>query len=248
MLLNKNASVDTADDFGHTPLHHALFYRNNRIVVALLLKQANLLRISEGGETPLDIITNLESVEFARTCLKVIAFNYSLKELLTNKLIQFPELWQFLNKCWNEIDYMKSDVIANELTVFDFFSKCAAQPGFDNPILQIYKPVVEKLLTGNYPVYLSYILNRISKSVMYTILEVYINEKYCNKPCAMEYFTGFFKMIKTGLLCEYLSNEDIFCLIVAFTDMTKSEYLLDFNEHEWYLTDLWDVYPDEHFC
>ncbi|KAF8774221.1 ankyrin-3-like [Argiope bruennichi] len=247
MLLNKNASVDTSDSFGLAPLHHALFYRNHRIVVTLLLKKANLLTMARDGQTPLDIITNLEWDEFARTCLKVIASNYSFKELLTNKLIKSPEFWQFLNKCWNEIDYMKSDVIANELTVFDFFSKCAAKPGFDDPILQIYKPVVEKLLTGNYPEYLSYIFNRMSKSTMYLVLEVYINEKYCNKPCRMEYFTEFSKIIKIGLLCEYLSNEDIFCLIVAFTETKKSEYLLDFHEHEWYLNDLWAVFPDKHF-
>ncbi|KAF8774220.1 Ankyrin-2 like protein [Argiope bruennichi] len=248
MLLNKNASLDTSASFGPSPLHHALFYRNQRIVVALLLKQANLFTMAEDCQNPLDIITNLESFEFACTCLKVIAFNYSYKELLTNKLIKFPELWQFLNKCWNEIDYMKSDIIANELTVFDFFSKCAAKPGFDDPILQIYKPVVEKLLTGNYPVYLSYILNRISKSTMYAVLEDYFKEKYCNKPFAMEYLAAFSKIIKIGLLCEYLSNENIFCLIVAFIDTTKSEYLLNFHEHEWYLTDLWDAYPDKHFC
>ncbi|XP_055950170.1 serine/threonine-protein phosphatase 6 regulatory ankyrin repeat subunit A-like [Argiope bruennichi] len=248
MLLNKNASVDTSDFFRQTPLHHALFHRDHRIVVALLLKKASLLKMAGDGNTPLNIIIKSQSIEFVCSCLKVIAFNYSFKALLTNKIIKFPELWQFMNKCWNEIEYMKSDVIANELTVFDFFSKCAAKPGFDDPILQIYKPVIEKLLTGNYLEYLSYIFNRMSKSTMYSVLEVYMNEKYCNKPCRMEYFSEFSKIIKIGLLCEYLSNEDIFCLIVAFTDTMKSEYLLDFHEHDWYLTDLWDVYPDNHFC
>ncbi|CAL1280179.1 unnamed protein product [Larinioides sclopetarius] len=254
LLLNKKSRLDASNEYGQTALHMALIQEDPcpYIVVLLLLKRATLLKMNIFNETPLNIIINSKSLYSASICLKVIALSYCIKGLLINKIKRTPELLQYLNRCYDEINRMNGDVIANELTVFKFLSKSAPTSGFHNPILQIYKPVVERIITGLYPEYFCYILHRISKSNLLAVLKVVIVEKHCEKNCDVkdckkEHPTAFSELIRINLLSDYLSSLDIFRLIIIFSSVKIDEYMLNFREHDCYLTDSWEEYPDGHF-
>ncbi|GBM31513.1 hypothetical protein AVEN_247216-1 [Araneus ventricosus] len=254
LFLNQEPRLDDSNKYGQTALHMALTpeYKCPCIVVLLLLKRASLLKMNSADQTPLDIIINSGSFHFRRIFLKVIAFTYHINGLLMKKVFRIPELSQFLSRCCDEINHMKRDIIADELTVFDFCCKSAPIYSFRNPILQIYKPVVERIITGLYPEYFCYILHRISKSNLSAVLKVAVVQKYCKKncddrDCKKMHPTAFSEVVRLSLLYDYLSILDIFRLIVIFSSVQIDESMLTIREHECYLTDSWEEYPDKYF-
>ncbi|KAF8771859.1 E3 ubiquitin-protein ligase MIB1 like protein [Argiope bruennichi] len=231
ILLYKGADPNIANTSLETPLHVSLSSRNPNyfIVVQLLMKGAKIYKMDKNGQTPMDVLINHarnnQSLRFAKSILKIIVFRCQIHEDIKRKIEMVPQLKQCLIKCCEETEGMKKCLIAKNLTLHEFVIDCFQEDSFSNPVLQIYKPVLERLFQGFYIEYFYDIFDRISDLDLREILEITVHLIKDKKYSKMGDFTHLLSKIKTDFIVKFLSRSELFYLIVAVSNVRIFESL-----------------------
>ncbi|XP_055950906.1 ankyrin-3-like [Argiope bruennichi] len=237
-LLRSKANPNICNKDFETPLHVAFSHPPSCIEIELLIRGANIYAVDRNGNTPLDILINNtfydENKEWVNFILKLIAFKYCVTNDLKLALQRKPELFQFWNKCCDQVNEMRSDFITENITMHDFIWNCFNENQIENLILQIHKPVVDRLARDIYPDYFAEIFIPIPKWNLCQILEI---TACCKKRADgskvrnLAYLLSKIDIIY--LISKHLRREDIFCLIVAFYDMRIPKSLQDEQGHSY---------------
>ncbi|GBM91405.1 Ankyrin-3 [Araneus ventricosus] len=245
LLLWNKANPNVCNNVSETPLHVAFSLPPNSIEIQLLLSGASIYSVDKKGQTPLDILmkNGLDSRknEWVKLILKIIAFEYSVTSDLKQKFELNPQLSQFFNKCCDQVDHMKGDFISGNISMHDVFSHCLDENDFKFLLLQIHKPVVERLVRDIYSEYFIEILDMIPKFSLYSILQMTACSKKGGKAKGkVKDLADLLSILDViYLFSKYLSHVDIFCLIVAFSDVIIAESMQ--NLHERYFLYIFDL-------
>ncbi|GBM91403.1 Ankyrin-3 [Araneus ventricosus] len=240
MLLWNKANPNVCNNVSETPLHVAFSLPPNSIEIQLLLSGASIYSVDKKGQTPLDILikNGLDSRknEWVKLILKIIAFKYSVTSDLKQKFELNPQLSQYFNKCCNEVDHMKGDFISGNISMHDFFWHCSDENNFKFLLLQIHKPVVERLVRDIYSEYFIEILYIIPKFSLYSILQMTACSKKRGKAKGkVNDLADLLSILDViYLFSKYLSYIEIFCLIVAFSDVMISESIHNLHERDFF--------------
>ncbi|GBN70628.1 Ankyrin-3 [Araneus ventricosus] len=240
LLLGNEANPNVCNNVSETPLHVAFSLPPNSIEFLLLLSGASIYPVDKKGQTPLDILikNGLDSRTNERVMLilKVIAFRYSITSDLKQKFELIPRLSQFFNKCCDEVDHMKGDFISGNISMHDFFWHCFDESDFKFLLLQIHKPVVERLVRDIYSEYFIEILDMIPKFSLYSILQMTACSKKRGKAKGKaKDLADLLSMLDViYLFSKYLSYVDIFCLIVAFSDVIIAESMQNLHKRDFF--------------
>ncbi|GBM91398.1 hypothetical protein AVEN_204271-1 [Araneus ventricosus] len=227
-FLGNKANPNICNNDLETPLHVALAQPLGYIPIKLLLSGANIYSVNKIGQTPLDILMNImnndidsQTNEWVMLVLKIIAFKYSVTSELKRKIELIPHLSRFFNKCCDEVDHMRSDFISGNLTVHDFVWKCFDDNDFKTLLLEIHKPLVERIVRDVYSEYFIEILDMIPEFSLLTILQMTARSKrHAKTKGKMKNLADLFSILDIVYsFSKYLWNVDIFCLIVAFSDV-----------------------------
>ncbi|XP_055950909.1 ankyrin-2-like [Argiope bruennichi] len=238
-LLRSKANPNICNKDFQTPLHVALTHPPSDIEIELLICGANLYAVDRHGITPLDILMKFtlddENKEWVIYILKIIAFKYCVTDDLKRALESEPELFQFWNKCCDQVNEMRSDFITENITMHDFIWSCYNEDQIDNLLLQIHKPVVDRLAEDIYPDYFVEILYLVQKWNLCEILEMTICSRKRGKGTELTNIATLLSKIDIiHLISKHLIREDIFCLIVAFSNMRIPKSLQDVQERSYY--------------
>ncbi|GBN30116.1 hypothetical protein AVEN_218422-1 [Araneus ventricosus] len=174
-LLKSGANPNIPNKKGQNSLHVALSARNPNqdIITELLLNGVGIYDVDNLGQTPVDIllqnILDDTTFYFALECLDLIAFKYYIREDLECKLKRFPQCLEFLRKACQEVQWMNNQIIYDSITLHDFASGCFQERRGDHT-LEIYKLVVEILLSGKSDIYFNDILYRMSTRDLCNVL------------------------------------------------------------------------------
>ncbi|CAL1280784.1 unnamed protein product [Larinioides sclopetarius] len=228
-LLGKSANVNICDCLKRTPLHVASsdLEPNLDIIFELLVHGACIHCFDNNGDTAADIIVqqllNHQSNEFVEIFAKVIALMQEINGFTVPKLEVNFHLLLLLKKCNDEIQRMKNDVVAENLSLFQFFYKRLNEKGIGN---DVYKTVIETLVSGDYLMYRDIILKRIPKCEFCRILvQLIFSKKYFRGVEKGSCLNLFSNLIIVDCLSEYLSNRDIFNIIVALFSEDNAGYI-----------------------
>ncbi|XP_055950207.1 ankyrin repeat domain-containing protein 6-like [Argiope bruennichi] len=234
-LLHHNADPNIPNKDGVTPLHVAFTQLSSHIELQLLIAGANIYSVDKMGQTPMDILINygldFRSNEWVMLIINIIAFKYNITNDLKQKLEYNPHLLQFLNKCIDEVDQMKNDFVSGSITMHDFIWNCFNEDEF--LLLEIHKAVVDRLVKDIYIEYFIAILDLIPESSLIDLLEITANSKKHTKGNKMSDLANIFTKFDIILLIsDYLSKVEIFCLIVAFSNVKIADSLKNVYERE----------------
>ncbi|GBM91395.1 Putative ankyrin repeat protein FPV162 [Araneus ventricosus] len=237
-LLRNNANPNICNNVSETPLHAAFALPPNYIQLQLLLRGANIYSVDRNGQTPLDIllknILSNRKRKFIFLILKVIAFRYNMSSDLKRKFEIVDQLSQFFNKCCDEVDHMRRDFISGNVTMYDFICDCFDENDFKYPLLQIHKPVVERLIKDIYPEYFFEIFENIPEFSLFSILQMKASsKKHAKAKGNAKDLADLLSILDViYLFSKYLSHVDFFCLIVAFSDVIIAESMQNLHERD----------------
>ncbi|GBN25107.1 hypothetical protein AVEN_60746-1 [Araneus ventricosus] len=212
-LLGKAANVNICDCLKRTPLHVASSQPepNLDIIFELLVHGACIYCFDNKGNTPADIIVqrllNPQSGEFVEIFAKLIALMHEINGFTVPKLEANSHLSLLLKRCNDEVQRMKNGVIVENVSLFEFLYKDLNEKDVRNVESEVYKTIVETLISGEYSMYCDIILKRIPKFELCSVLvQLIFSKKYLRGSRKDNCLSLFSNLIINYCLSEYLSN------------------------------------------
>ncbi|GBL93522.1 hypothetical protein AVEN_59710-1 [Araneus ventricosus] len=112
-----------------------------------------------------------ETRAFTSRCVWLIALRYQIRESLKRKLERIPVLSNHLNECCREARLMRRMIVYGKFTLYDFALGCF-QARVEDPVREIYIPLVEILLSGLCRKYFELIFCCLSLPDLRRVLEI----------------------------------------------------------------------------
>ncbi|CAL1280180.1 unnamed protein product [Larinioides sclopetarius] len=228
-LLSRGANPNISNTYGQSPLHAALNVQIpcHYIVHLLLRHGADLCSLNSENQTQIDILIDRirddQSLSFAKLFVKIAVFHCNMSENAKRNLEKNADLSFLQSVCSTEVNMMKTQIVSEKLTIHDILLHCFNEDQFENMILEIYKPLVDILMTGIYTAYLNFILIRIKKLYLWEVLILNLTLKNDAEDFRHVSNLEFLRMCRNCDLFDYISHWELFKLILSHSNLTDSQ-------------------------